>query len=161
MSFNKLFGVDSLDEYQGKIGTIISYSHGFSVVCRSDDKCVVKFQTRTYYPIKAIIKAIELSHEVEWYAVEENYIYISKFHWDNHVREDVLLLDEEYSDWSMKNIDYDDAVFEENEADCGVWYYLRYNKHGWREWKSDDNFSRYESVANEVKYPFSNNVYYF
>ena len=33
------------------------------------------------------MKAIEIAHDTEWYAVEENYIYVSHFYWDDGVKE--------------------------------------------------------------------------
>ena len=156
ISFNKLFDVHSLDDYYDKIGTPISYGWGYNYISRSDDKCILKFLTRNYYPIEAIIKAIELSHDIEWYVVEENQIYVSKFYWNNNVKEAVLYIEKDYSDWYDKYIEFEDALFEENEADCGVWYFLKSRKNKWAEWNSNDNFSRYrDNCAYNVKYPFS------
>ena len=163
ISFNKIFDVQSVGEYIDKIGTPISYGNGVSFTWQSENRCVLKFQTRNYYPIEAIIKAIELSHDIEWFAVEENQIYVSKFYWgSDHVKEYVLHIEKEYDTWITNYADFDDALFEENEADCGVWYFLRYCKsegckNEWHEWQSEDGFSRYRNcrAAVFVKYPFS------
>ena len=157
VSFNKLFDVQNVGEYIDKIGTPISYGNGVSFTWQSTNRCVLKFQTRNNYPIEAIIKAIELSHDIEWFSVEENQIYVSKFSWKgDHVKEYVLHIENEYDTWITKYTDFDDALFEDNEADCGVWYFLRYCKNEWREWQSEDGFSRYRNFrAYEIKYPFS------
>lgn len=79
ISFNKLFGLRSLSEYQEKIGVHIYYGFDFSWAKRDDGRYEVKFCTRWEYPIQAILKALELSHEVEWFAVEESCVFVSKF----------------------------------------------------------------------------------
>ena len=93
---------------------------------------------------------------MEWYAVEENCIYVSKFYWKKHsVRENVLYIEDKYYDWIERNIDFDNALLEENESDCGVWYFLKYSTNDWHEWHTYDNFARYKKYnAFEVKYPF-------
>ncbi len=154
ISFNKLFNVKSLQEYYDKIGTAIYYGWGFSYISRSDGKCVVKFQTRSFYPIEAIMQAIKISHLVEWYAVEENFIYVSKFYWEHEIKEDILYLGDDYDDWIQRQIDYDDSIFEENESDCGAWYYLRYSKNKWRECQRIKDPSIYTDRDKYVKYPF-------
>lgn len=156
ISFNKLFGVGSVDEYYNTIGIPISYGWGFSYISRHDNKCVIKFQTKSFYPIEAIIKAIKLSHDIEWFVVEENCSYVSKFYWDEKVREAVLYIEKAYSDWYERHLDFEDALFDENESDCGVWYFLKYYKGEWKQWPSDDNFIRYKNnYAHNVKYPFN------
>ena len=157
MSFNKLFDVKNIREYMDKIGTPISYGYGGCLTWQSPNQCVLKFQTRSYYPIEAIIKSIELNHDIEWFATEENEIYVSKFYWKNwHVKENVLHIEDEYNTWVMNNAEFDYALFEENEADCSVWYFLRYCKKEWHEWQSEDGFSRYRNFsAFEVRYPFN------
>lgn len=154
ITFNKLFGVKSLNEYSEKYGVIIYYGFSFSYKERPDGLYEVKFCTRWKYPILAIIRLLELSHEVQWYAVEENCIYVSKFYWKNGVKEDVKKLElvKEYEDWREKNKDFEDTL---EDWDDWVWYYLEDSKTNWINWESSDNFDRYldKSVYN-VNLPF-------
>ena len=95
ISFNKLFGTQSLTEYREKIGVHISYGFGFSWTERDDGLYEIKFATRWEYPIQAIIRALELDHEAQWFAVEEACVYVSKFYWDKAVKEDVMFIDDD------------------------------------------------------------------
>jgi len=157
ISFNKLFNVKSVEEYSDKIGTTISYGFGFSFISNVDGTCAVKFQTQNFYPIEAILKAVEMFHDLEWYAVEDpNYVYVSHFYWGDKVKENILYVHGEYDDWRIRNIDYDDSLFEENDADCGAWYFLRYCSRSWREWECNDLLSRYRNIpVHKIKYPFA------
>ena len=99
ISFNKLFGVKSLNEYSEKYGVHISYGYGCSWAIQPDGSCDIKFCTRWQYPIRAIIRALELSHDIVWFAVEENHIYASKFYWNNGVKEDVMFIEDGKPAW--------------------------------------------------------------
>ena len=146
ITFNKLFGVKSLNEYSEKYGAEIYYGFGFSWEIQSDGLCVIKFCSRWDYPIKAIIQAITLEKDTVWYAVEENCIYVSKFYWSEAegVQEDVLFLEADFENWSEANEDFDVSL---PDPDYGVWYYLETASKDWKTWKSADGFSRYQDYA--------------
>ena len=95
ITFNKILdykipkvGYDHHKEH----GVIIYYGNGFEYNEIDNGWFEIKFETRWDYPIKPIVKVIELcKEEIIWYAVEENFIYFSKFYWkDNKVLEDTL-----------------------------------------------------------------------
>lgn len=152
ISFNKLFDVKSLNEYSDKIGVHISYGYSFSWDEQEDGLYEIKFCTRWQYPIKAIIRTVELSHDTVWYAVEENHIYVSKFYWDSGVKEDVLFIEDDFDKWLDKNMDY---YFSLEDPDDGVWHFLSCAAEQWRNWESADGFARYNDVsAVNVSYPF-------
>lgn len=144
LSFNKLFGVKSLNEYSDNYGVHIYYGYGCSWEMKPDGFCEAKFCTRWEYPIRAIIRTIELSHDTVWLAVEENRIYVSKFYWSDGVKEDVLNIEDGFDEWLDKNMEYDDSL---EDPDDGVWHYLPTANGNWRNWPSSDNFSRYLDVA--------------
>lgn len=136
ITFNKMFGLKSLKEYMEKIGIIIDYGCGFSYNMIDNDKCELMFCTRWYYPIKAIRKVLELSKKTERYLVEENCIYVSKFYWENGVKEKVMLLEKGYEDWSDSNLDF---VYDIKEPDCDVWYYLQEVEEKWLDRESNNH----------------------
>lgn len=144
ISFNKLFGVKSLNEYSEKYGVHISYGYGCSWAIQPDGSCDIKFCTRWQYPIRAIIRALELSHDIVWFAVEENHIYASKFYWNNGVKEDVMFIEDGFDDWLNENMEFDDSL---EDPDEGVWYYLPKATGTWQNWESADGFARYLDVA--------------
>jgi len=149
ISFNNLFGVKNVNEYYDKYGEYIYYGCFYNVKEISDELVEINFKTKHYYPISAIKKAIELEHDIIWYCVEENLIYISKFLWDkNGVVEKVLNIEnEEFNDWYDNcNIKYDSS------ADDIVWYYKPKNNK-WIVWECDDLIKKYKN-----KYPY--NEYY-
>ena len=141
ITFNKLFGVGSLNEYSEKIGTDIYYGYGSTYRRQEDGRYEVLFVTRWYYPIEAIKEAVLLSHNLEWYAVEENCIYVSKFYWNNGVKEDVMMIEDGYYEWLDVNMDFNESL---EDPDFDVWYYLRTVKENWRNWESNDDFKRYK-----------------
>ncbi len=155
ITFNKLFGVKSLDAYDKSIGRTISYSWGTSYKETENSLYEIKFAIRWDYPIQAIKKAIELDNSLVWYAVEENVIYVSKFYWDNGIKEDVVFVEDEYYEWSMKNAEFDNSILDRDEGDDGIWYFLPTATLKWRNWESKDGFKRYENVpAYDVRYPW-------
>ncbi len=79
ISFNKLVCVKNIGEYREQFGEYIYYGYGFTHKIRSDGLMVLKFATKRVVPIAAIRAAIQLDHSLEWYAVEENCIYVSRF----------------------------------------------------------------------------------
>ena len=146
ITFNKLFGVHSLNEYSEKYGVHIYYGFGVSWEIQPSGLCTIKFCTRWEYPIKAIVQAITLENDIVWFAVEENCIYVSKFYWSEleGVQEDVLFIEDGYDKWLDVNWNFEDSL---QDPDYGVWYYLQTVSNDWRTWKSDDGFSRYQDVA--------------
>ncbi|MDO4773219.1 MAG: hypothetical protein Q4A72_06650 [Bacillota bacterium] len=141
LSFHKLFGVKGFGEYEEKVAcTRIDYAFGFGYYEREDGLYEMKFRSRWFYPIKAIMKALELSHDLVWYAVEENHIYISKFYWDGGVKEDVLYIEYEYDSWSGENPDFFEGL---EDWDGDVWYFLPTVKQEWKHWESTNGFQRY------------------
>ena len=150
ISFNKLFGVKSLDEYE-EIGEHIYYGFDFDYTEISAGKIEVKFCTKTMYPIEAIKKAIEISHQIEWYAVEENFIYVSRFSWQDGVKEDVTDIAIGYDQWLEDNMEFDISL---EAYDCGLWNYLKTVKKRGQRWESDDGFNRYKVAAVYVKPPW-------
>lgn len=151
ISFNKLFGVRSLTEYREKIGVHIYYGFSFSWTERDDGLYEIKFATRWEYPIQAIIKALELDHEIKWFAVEENCTYVSKFYWNNGVKEDVMPIDDEaYFEWREAHMDFEESL---EYCDDSLWYYLQTVEECWKTWESTDGFERYRDKAAYEVYP--------
>ncbi len=143
ISFNKMFGVPSLNDYQENIGKYIYYGFGTSCAEVADGLVAIKFCIRWEYPIQAILRILELDHEVTWFAVEENHIYVSKFYWDGGVKEDVLLIDDDaFHEWFEAH-----ATFVHFLPDCDddIWYYLQTVEEHWKTWESNDNFERYRN----------------
>ena len=94
ISFNKLFNVKDVNEYHEKYGDYIYYGSFYKIKKISDELVEIKFKTKHYYPISAIKKAIEIGHNIVWYCVEENNIYISKFSWrQNGIVEETLIFE--------------------------------------------------------------------
>lgn len=140
ISFNKLFNVKDVNEYHEKYGEYIYYGSFYKIKKISDELVEIKFKTKHYYPISAIKKAIEIGHNIVWYCVEENNIYISKFSWrQNGIIEETLNIENnEFYDWYDKcDIKLDSTV------DNTVWYYEPKNNK-WIDWKCDDLIARYK-----------------
>lgn len=140
ISFNKLFGVKDVNEYYEKYGEYIYYGFIYEIKEISDEFVEVKFKTKRYYPIKAIIKAIEIDHNVVWNCVEENVIYISRFSWkQNGIIEETLNIEnDEFYDW-YNNCNIKDASLVDNT----IWYYESKNNE-WIIWKCNDLIARYK-----------------
>ena len=135
ITFNKLFDIKSLMEYREKIGAHIYYGLGCSYKQIDDGRYEIMFCTEWEYPIEAIKKVIMLSCSTEWYAVEENYSYISKFYWDDEVKEKFMLIEDGYDEWLDANREFSDSL---EPPDCDVWYYLQIAKEEWHEWEGND-----------------------
>jgi len=145
ISFNKLFGCTISNEYYQQYGVHISYDMGFIWRDQNDGTVEIKFCTRWEYPIKAIVKSLELcKSELVWYACEENHCYVSRFQWTNvGVQEHILPLDDEYWDWDGETENRQQGRIEEGDYDDSIWYYFPLSRKSWRVWPSSDNFSRY------------------
>lgn len=145
ISFNKLVNVNDINEYYQKYGTYIDYGYFYTLKEIENNLVEVKFKTRWYYPISAILKAIELEHDIIWYCVEENCIYISKFLWkNNNVLEEVLDINADEFDnfYNKYNIKCDGL------ADDIIWYFKPKNNI-WTIWQCDDLIKKYKN-----NYPF-------
>lgn len=152
ISFNRLFGVKSINEYVEKYRIGIYYGYGFSWEEQLNGMCEVKFCTRWEYPIRAIIRLLEVADDALWFASEENHIYVSKFYWDERVKEDILFITDGYDRWIDKNMEFECSL----EAwDSGVWYYLSTVKDVWQNRENTDDLhnQKYDKhrkgVANE------------
>lgn len=99
------------------------------------------------YPIEAIKRVIELANNTEWYAVEENYIYVSRFYWCNGVRESIIKIEEDYEERRENNYEFFGSI---EDCDNDVWYYLQAIKPKWTEWESDDGFERYDKLVVDI-----------
>ena len=144
ITFNKLFNLKSLDEYRKQIGTHIDYGYGFSYKKLNNDLYEVKFHTRNYYPIEAIVRSISLDHNVIWYATEEEYIYLSQFSWNkDKIVEDVLPLEKErFYKWQDENENLYESL---SDSDDDIWYYDYDNDTDWKIWDCDDLIKRYNN----------------
>lgn len=121
ITFNKLYGVNSLNEYKEKYGVYIDYGYGYTIKYIEDNLVEIKFQTRWDYPIYAIKKAIELDHNIVWYVSEEGSSLLSKFLWkEDEVVEENAVLDDAFYDWYENN---EDKCEELKDADDLLWYY--------------------------------------
>ncbi|MDD2531050.1 MAG: hypothetical protein PHN41_07455 [Bacteroidales bacterium] len=135
ITFNKIVGVDSISDYEDKFGTSIYYGWGFTYNLVEDGLYEIKFATKWFYPIIAIIKSLEkFKNDIKWYAVEDNMIYVSKFTYNNNeICEEVLSLeneefykfDEQYHNSNSDNID----DFDNGEV-C-VWEYIKNKQLKW------------------------------
>lgn len=147
ISFNKLFGVKSVNEYMEKYGQYPDYGYFYCVKEIDKDYIELKFKTRWDYPICAIKKAIEVDHSIVWYAMEENIIYISKFVWENDkvVEKTLNIENDDFSDWYDKNIFNGNTYDDIDDADDAIWYYDYDNKNEWIVWPYDDLIKRYKN----------------
>lgn len=134
ISFDRLFGIPYDDIHMRNV--LVSKI--------SDNLYELKYCQRWYYPITAIITLIETYHDVVWYLVEENHIYISKFYWNNGIKEDVMNIEDEYNDWLDENPIFGDSL---DFSDDDVWYFLNTQKEKWINWESNNNFTRYLDIA--------------
>lgn len=143
ISFNKLFGVKTLNEYAEKYGEYIYYGYGFSYEKNEEGLIEIKFLTRYLYPIYAIVKAVEMfKKELVWYTCEENKIYLSEFFWNGKkVQENTLYLENtEYDEWISANEDYTEKI---KYPDDEIWHYNFKNRSDWKIWESDNLIERY------------------
>ena len=144
ITFNRICGAESVNDYMDRFGAYIYYGRGHSIKQINANTSEVMFATSRYYPIAAIIKAIEIDHSVVWYAVVEELIYLSKFCWrDGKVVELTLNLEmDEFYDWQEDNESLWDSI---DECDCEVWHYIDKRDINWIEWECDDLIERYKS----------------
>ena len=79
--------------------------------------------------------------------VEENYVYISKFCWENGVKEKVMWIRDGYDDWFISN---EELYLDIKDPDSDVWDYLQVADEEWLDWESNDQFKRYEGLAHDA-----------
>lgn len=140
IGFRKIYETIEADELKSREKEDIYYGYGFSYKC-INDAWEIKFATRWCYPIVAIIQAISLNHNLVWYAMEENTIFISRFSWNNGIKEEVTFLDDKFYEW------LDDADLSIEDDDNYIWHYPEVNDLKWQEWPSNDNFKRYDDLV--------------
>lgn len=149
ITFNKIVGVNSLNEYREEFGECIYYGRGFSYDDLSDGRVVLKFTTKWEYPIAAIKRALTLDRSIEWYAVEENNIYVSKFYWEEGVQEKIALLGDDFYIWSEKQHTVEDKLSDEDHL---LWYFLKNNGVLWTVFSDDLDLPRYFKMETEGNY---------
>lgn len=144
ITFHKLFGLPSFYDYDLNYSTSIYNGFGFHWCDLFDGKVEIKFCTRWEYPIEVIIKALELGqNQIEWFACEENHVYISKFQWSTAgVEEFVYLLDDDYWDRVDKNEGFLGKLIGNIACDDEVWYLPLHND-AWKKRPDQDINSRY------------------
>lgn len=140
ISFNKLFGVKDLNEYSKKYGAYIYYGTFYTLEELDNNLVEIKFETRWYYPICAIVKAIEIDHDIVWYCIQEQNIYISKFIWkENKVIEKTLdLQTDEFDNWYEN---YGEDL--RDDTDHEAWHYETEDMN-WKEEDSNNLIEKYK-----------------
>lgn len=147
ITFRKLFGYKSAKEYWHSDHILVYNGFGFSWQLIEKNRVEVKFCTKWQYPIHAILKAFELCREeLQWFACEENHVYVSRFTWsEQSVKEHFILLPDSYWGW-------DEKIEQESNGklpdwDDPVWSYLPQSGLNWHLWTEGDIFSRYNNQA--------------
>lgn len=143
ISFNKIVGTTSLNKYKDKFGEYIYYGYGFSYKGLADGRVALKFATKWDYPIAAIHRTLTLDHSIEWYAVEENDLYVSRFYWEQGVQERIALLRDDFYVWSEAQQLIEDDLSDEDHL---LWYFLKDHQVSWIPWTDDLNLPRYFKV---------------
>ncbi|AND79108.1 hypothetical protein [Streptococcus pantholopis] len=131
ISFNRLVGVSDLSEYREKFGEHIYYGDSFTYSECENGLFEVKFTTKRDYPIAAIRRAIEVEHSVEWFAVEDNCIYVSHFYWSDGIKESIHTLGSAFGSWYSKQYELEESL---EDSDHLIWYYLNEHKCSWILW---------------------------
>jgi len=117
-----------------------------------DETVELYFSTRWRYPIEAILNLFQATtrkNDILWYCCEENYIYVSRFSWNNdwcHVDEDILYLEDD------KKFDkfLGDRLDSESESGSGldwIWDYHPETCPGWQYIDSTNLLERYKEAA--------------
>lgn len=154
LSFNRLFNLSTVEEYTEKVGLAISYGLSTSVVKTGDDQYVLKFVTRWAYPIEAIKKLLEVSHETVWQAIEENCVFLSCFYWHDGVREKVKYYYDNANLWEDEREHEDPGYWDRFEdPDYWIWEYVDISREPWVEWPDEDGFHRYDKAIIDVVLP--------
>jgi len=100
------------------------------------------------YPIRAILKAVEMfKDKIEWYSEREN-IYISRFYWcDGQVKEDIMPIDGVYDDFDDNYEKMEGMIVQRSEREQYVtdeaWIYMELYPKPWINWPCDDFEERY------------------
>lgn len=152
ITFNRLFGAASLYEYSEKYGVHIYYGDGFAYERMKDGFTQLKFTAKWQYPIRAIMRTLNTSHETIWHAAEENHAYVSKFYWNDGLKEDAAYILDDYYEWDSANSNCFEAL---QDYDTSAWHYIDEKQPLWENWASTDDLKRCLDVsAVNVKYPF-------
>lgn len=123
ISFNHLFSMSTIDQYKAVHGTTIAYDYGVGCMDIDQDFVDIRFQTERYYPIRAILKAIQLDHSIIWLCVEDNYQYISIFQWSSDEEKVTeLIVDLFNSDEYVAHIEEIGSMVI-HSWDDGLWHY--------------------------------------
>lgn len=140
ISFNRLVGVTDLNEYREKFGEYIYYGCGFSYDAIGADLMEVKFTTIREYPIVAIRKALQVDHSIQWFAMQDNGIYVSHYFWSDGIHESICCLPDDFYDYCDQRYE-----FEESLSDCDniVWYYLEDYALSWQPWSDSLDLPRF------------------
>lgn len=148
ITFHKLFGLPSFYDYDLNYSASIYNGCGFDWCDLLGNKVEVKFCTRWEYPIEVIIKALELGQDqIEWFACEENHVYVSKFQWsEDGIEELTYSLGDDYWDWEEKNKNFLGKMIGDIVCDDKVWY-LPLRKDAWKKRPDQDIISRYWGKA--------------
>ncbi|HEM3636316.1 TPA: hypothetical protein U1C44_001812 [Streptococcus suis] len=140
ISFNKLVNAKDIGVYRERFGEYIYYGYSFTYKRRSDGLMVLTFATQRAYSIAVIRAAIQLDHSLEWYAIEENCIYVSRFYWNNGVKEAICLLGDDFGKWAWDRYEFEESLA---DSDHIVWYFLLENDVKWLGWSSGLGLPRY------------------
>lgn len=137
---------------------------GFGHTCKeiSENLLEVKFASKWDYPIKLIVDFINIDHSIKWYAIEENYVYLSKFEYDekqNKVKESIVILDSNFDNFLGKLLDADLKV-ELEDADHLFWYCKLKHFNNWIEWETKTDKELIERYTNE-RYPMEEALSYY
>ncbi len=153
ISFRKIHSCNSIEECQKKTGNYISYWAWYGIEDIGNGAIEVKFLTRTFYPIKTILKAIELDHSLEWCCAHEEEYYISKFCWsDGKVVEYTLFSCDAFEKAFEESYERvyraykDGGIGEEvtfDDYDDWAWHLDFGESPEWRIWQTDDLLKRY------------------
>ena len=138
ITFNKLFNIKLDEKYSELYGECIYYGDEFEYNDLEDGNVEIFFNTRWRYPIKAIVKALELcKNDIIWYAVQENLIYVSKFYWNDEIIEETLYLEDkdDFGEFIEDSLDVD--------SDFWVWKYKFEDKNDWKIWQCNNFYERY------------------
>lgn len=153
ISFDKLV-VDTFSKHDWSNGGPIYYGYGWEYQKKAEGLIELKLQTKYFYPIKAIVKAINLDNSIKWYCVQDNYIYLSKFTYDFYnkkVKEEIIFLDEHFENYLGYILD-NGLNKTLNYADDEIWYYSFKPINKWVEWETRSDNDLLERYGKEM-YP--------
>ncbi len=140
ITFNKILKNKLDNDYERQFGAQIYYGFGYEYNIIKDDIYEIKFITMRYYPIMAITELLKLcKNKVVWYAFEESSDYISKFYWNEKIKEEILCIN------SRKDVEEFLDLTEESDSEFWIWDYKPEKKD---EWKISDSNNLIEKYFN-------------